>query len=98
MAEPTEAEPTLWHVEEQEVYYRTYAVDSARKDIARKLVEEKNQGEVVGRKLVDKRVTNVHPVTDRCADQGCYQPYPECPSCAVALAPAAAHAGDCEES
>jgi hypothetical protein len=57
----------------QEVFYWTYAIDAADKDLARKLVDERKQGEVVGRKLVSRLVTNVHPVTDRCTEQGCYQ-------------------------
>lgn len=97
----TEAAPTLFHVEVQEVFYWTYAIDAARKDLARTLVMEKKRGEVVGRKLVSRLMTNVHPVTDNCTEIGCYQrpseeeAYPECPNCAVALAPGAAHAGDC---
>jgi hypothetical protein len=71
--QPTEPAPTLFHVEEQEVYYRTYAIDAANKDLARKLVDEKKQGEVVGDALVDRRVTNVHPVTDECAARGCHR-------------------------
>jgi hypothetical protein len=71
--QPAEAAPTLFHVEEQEVFYRTYVIDAANKDLARKLVDEKKQGEVVGCKLADRRVTNVHPVTDECAGRGCHQ-------------------------
>ncbi len=69
-----EAAPTLFHVEMQEVIYWTYAIDAASsKDIARTLVDDKKRGEVVGQKLVSRLVTNVHPVTDRCTEQGCYQ-------------------------
>lgn len=70
--QPTEAAPTSFHVEEQEVFYWTYTIDAADKDAARTLVDEQKKGEVVGRRLVSRLVTNVHEVTDKCTEHGCY--------------------------
>ncbi len=72
-AQPTENAPTSFHVEEQEVIYWTSTVDAVDKDTARVLVVERKHGEIVGQELVSRLVTNVHPVTDRCTEQGCYK-------------------------
>ncbi len=73
MSEPDDAAPTPFHVEVQEVFYWTHVIDADGTDSARTLVEEKKQGEIVGRKLVSRLVTNVHPVTDKCTERGCYE-------------------------
>lgn len=69
----SETAPTLFHVEEQEVFYWVRQIDAANKDLARIFVFENGRGEVVGHHLVSKLVTNIHPVTDKCAELGCYQ-------------------------
>ena len=71
--QPTEDTPTTFHVEEQEVIYWTSAIDAFDKDEAHTLVVEKKQGEIVGREFVSRLVTNVHPVTDKRTERGCYQ-------------------------
>ncbi len=64
---------SLFHVEEQEVIYWRSAVQAKDKDAARDLITGgTGEGEVIGKTLVDRRIANVHPVTDRCADLGCY--------------------------
>lgn len=69
-SEPTR---TLFHVEEQEVIYWRTAVDAVDKDAAyTQITNGSGEGEMVGKTLVDRRVTNVHPVTDACIDHGCY--------------------------
>jgi hypothetical protein len=68
-------DPTLmlFHVEEQEVIYWRTAVDAADKDAARDLITNgSGEGEVVGKSIVSRLITNVHPVTDGCLDLGCY--------------------------
>ena len=72
----SDAPPTLFHVEEQEVIYWTSVIDAANKDIARMLIVERKQGELVGHQLVSRLVTNVHPVGERCTEMGCYQKGP----------------------
>lgn len=70
---PADAAPTLFHVEEQEVLYWRTAVDAPDAETARATVTSgKGSGEVIGKSLVDRRVANVHPVTDTCVDRGCY--------------------------
>lgn len=64
---------TTFHVEEQEVIYWTSSIDATNKDAAHVLVIENRGGEVVGCKSVSRLVTNVHPVTDKCAEHGCYE-------------------------
>jgi hypothetical protein len=72
MATSPDASP-LFHVEEQEVLYWRTAVDAPDKEAARTLVTNgSGTGEVVGKTLVSRLVTNVHQVTDHCADMGCY--------------------------
>lgn len=71
--QPTDSDPAQFHVEEQEVIYWTSSIDAADKDAAHVLVIEKRGGDVVGRKLVSRLVTNVHLVTDKCTKRGCYQ-------------------------
>lgn len=64
---------TLYHVEEQEVRYWRSAVTAANAEDARATVTGgSGDGEVIGKTLVDRRVTNVHPVTDGCVTLGCY--------------------------
>ena len=63
----------LFHVEEQEVIYWRTAVEAADLNAARDLITNgSGEGEVIGKTLADRRVSNVHPVTDRCAEHGCY--------------------------
>lgn len=63
----------LFHVEEQEVTYWRTAVDAPNKEDAyTQITNGSGEGEVVGKTLVDRRVTNVHLVTDACIDMGCY--------------------------
>jgi len=68
-----DAPRTLFHVEEQEVIYWRTAVEAASAEDARAVVTGgSGDGEVVGKTVADRRVSNVHPVTDRCAEHGCY--------------------------
>ena len=69
---PAKAESVSFHVEEQEVIYYTSAIDASDTDAARILVVEAKSGEVVGHQLVSRLVTNIHPVTDKCGEHGCY--------------------------
>ncbi len=72
--QPDEELPTIFHVEEQEVIYWTRAIDASDKDAARVLVIEEGHGEVVGRRMVSRLVTNIHPLTDACDKLGCTVP------------------------
>ena len=64
---------TLFHVEEQEVIYWRTAVDAVDKDAARDLITNgSGEGEIIGKTVADRRITNVHPVTDHCVNVGCY--------------------------
>lgn len=74
----------LFHAEVQKVFYWTYEIEAVDKDAARAIAEMKVLGvvvaghperarKVVGRKLVSRLVTNVHPVMDACAVRGCEQ-------------------------
>jgi len=63
----------LYHVEEQEVTYWRTAVDAPDAETARAAVTSGTGiGEVIGKTVADRRVCNVHPVTDRCVEHGCY--------------------------
>lgn len=63
----------LFHVEEQEVLYWRTAVEAANAEDARAVVTSgSGDGEVVGKSVADRRITNVHPVTDHCVERGCY--------------------------
>ena len=73
MSTTPSATPKLFHVEEQEVIYWRTAVQAKDKDEARdQITDGTSNSEVIGKTLVDRRISNVHPVTDRCADLGCY--------------------------
>ncbi len=74
----------LFHAEVQKVFYWTYEIEAADEDAARERAAEKVSGvvvaehperarKVVGRKLVSRLVTNVHPVMDACAVRLCAQ-------------------------
>lgn len=64
---------TLFHVEMQEVIYRTYSVEATDKAAARVLAQDGNVDEAVGRHLQSLLVTTVHPVEDACAKRDCYE-------------------------
>lgn len=77
-----------FHAEVQKVFYWTYEIEADDEDAARRRAAEKVSGvvvvghperarRVVGRKLVSRLVTNVHPVTDACAVRGCNQHFPD---------------------
>lgn len=70
---PADAPATLFHVEEQETIYRRTAVDAPDAETARAAVTSGTGiGEMVGKTIADRRVSNVHPVTDHCTKLGCY--------------------------
>ncbi len=72
-----------FHAEGQKVFYWTYVIEAADEDVARELADVPVSGKdlslqpvvrkVVGRKLVARHVTNVHPITDACEVRGCTQ-------------------------
>ena len=73
-----------FHAEVQKVFYWTYEIEAADQDAARERADEMVSGvvvaehperarKVIGRKLVSRLVTNVHPITDACAVRGCAQ-------------------------
>ncbi len=64
---------TLFHVEMQEVIYRTYAVEAADKAAARQLAVELKLDEPVGRHLQSLLPTTTHLVEDACAKRDCYK-------------------------
>ncbi len=67
----------LVHVEVQKVFYVTYRIEAEDADAARELASKKQPGEVVGRKIVSRIVTNAHPITDACAVRACEQHFPD---------------------
>lgn len=70
---PTDAPATLFHVEEMETIYWRTAVDAPDAETARAAITSgRGIGEIIGKTIVDRRVSNVHPVTDRCMNIGCY--------------------------
>lgn len=70
---PVDAPSALFHVEEQEVIYWRTAVDAPDAETARAAVTSGTGiGEVIGKSIADRRVSNVHPVTDSCLERGCY--------------------------
>lgn len=63
----------LFHVEEQEVIYWRSAVEAANKEDARtQITNGSGDGEVIGKTIADRRIANVHLVTDHCTRLGCY--------------------------
>lgn len=70
--QPTEDTPSLFHVERQEVFYETTVIDAVDADTARMIVIEEDQGMVIGRRLVSRLFTTVHPATDKCTDGNCH--------------------------
>ena len=75
---------TQFHAEVQKVFYWTYEIEADDQDAAWERADAKVSGgvvaghperarRVVGRKLVSRLVTNVHPVTDTCVVRGCAQ-------------------------
>lgn len=65
---------TLFHVEMQEVIYRTYSVEAKDKHDARQLAIDGTLDEAVGCHPQSLLVTTTHPVEDACADRrGCYE-------------------------
>ncbi len=67
----------LVHVEVQKVFYVTYRIEADTVDAARELADKRRPGEVVGRKLMSRLVTNAHPITDACTVRGCEQHFPD---------------------
>lgn len=63
---------SLFHVEVQEVIYRTYAVDADDKKAARADSAPSSHREI-GFHLVSNLVTTVHLVDDACVERGCYK-------------------------
>lgn len=71
--QPANAPKVLFHVEEQEVIYWRSAVEATNAEDARAVVTGgSGDGEVIGKTVADRRVTNVHPVVDACVAHGCY--------------------------
>lgn len=65
--------PPLFHIEEQEVLYWRSSVVAPNAEAARTLITNgSGEGQVMGKTIVDRRVTNVHLVTERCTALGCY--------------------------
>ncbi len=64
---------TLFHVEMQEVIYRTYSVEAEDKAAARQLAVDGKVDEAVGRHLQSLLPTTVHQVEDACAKRDCYK-------------------------
>ena len=73
-----------FHAEVQKVFYWMFEMEADDEEAARDRAAEKVSGvvvaehperarRVVGRKLVSRLVTNVHPVTDACDVRGCTQ-------------------------
>lgn len=67
----------LHHVEVQKVFYFTYRLEAENEEVARALASKKYPGDVVGRKLLARNVTNAHPITDTCAVRGCEKHFPD---------------------
>ncbi len=63
---------TLFHVEVQEVVYRTYAVEAEDKKAAVLAAPDVPDVEV-GHRLVSILPTNTHEVSDACAKRDCYK-------------------------
>ncbi len=71
--QPADAPPVLFHVEEQEVLYWRSAVQATNAEAARDAVTNgSGDGEVIGKTVVSRLVSNVHPVSDGCVTRGCY--------------------------
>ncbi len=64
---------TLFHVEMQEVVYRTYSVEAEDKAAARKLAQDGTLDESIGCHPQSLLVTTVHSAEDACAKRDCYK-------------------------
>ncbi len=64
---------TLFHVEMQEVVYRTYSVEAKDKNAARKLAADGKVDEPIGCQLQSLLPTTTHQVEDTCVAAGCYK-------------------------
>ena len=64
---------SLFHVEMQEVIYRTYAVEALSSSAAKQLAKDGTVDEAVGLKLQSSLVTTAHVVEDVCVKHGCYE-------------------------
>lgn len=64
---------SLFHVEMQEVVYRTYSVEAEDKHAARQLAKDGTLDESVGCHPQSLLVTTVHLVEDACAKRTCYE-------------------------
>ena len=64
---------SLFHVELQEVIYRTYAVEAEDKAAARQLAVDGTVDEAVGHQVVSLLVTTAHLVEDACTGRDCYK-------------------------
>lgn len=64
---------SLFHVEMQEVVYRTYAVVAEDKAAARQLAVDGTVDEAVGYQVQSVLPTTTHLVEDACVKLGCYK-------------------------
>ncbi len=64
---------TLFHVEMQEVIYRTYSVEAEDGRAARQLALDGTVDEAVGCHPQSLLVTTVHEAEDACAKRDCYE-------------------------
>ncbi len=64
---------TLFHVEMQEVIYRTYSVEAATKEGVRYLAKAGKLDEAIGCHPQSLLVTTVHEVEDACSKRDCYE-------------------------
>lgn len=71
--QPQDAPLQLYHIEEQEVLYWRTAVQARNADDAcAAITGGTGDGEVIGKTVADRRISNVHLVTDACVERGCY--------------------------
>ncbi len=67
----------LVHVEVQKVFYFMYQIEAEDANAARELANQKCPGEVIGRKIVSRLVTNAHPIMGACDVRGCNKHFPD---------------------
>ncbi len=70
--QPVAAPPVLFHVEEQEVILWCTAVQAQNAEAARDAITNGSGGEIVGKTIASRLITNVHPAADRCVKLGCF--------------------------
>ncbi len=63
----------LFHVEEQEVILWRTAIQARNIEEARDAITSgSGDGEIVGKTIASRLISNVHPVVDLCSKLGCY--------------------------